>query len=64
MPANTNHIHEWGDEYTVTLPRYRILAMGGDCGPLIHVTPEGHHLVDMDCDGVCLVCNHALEAMS
>jgi len=62
MPANAA-LHEWGDEYTVSLPRYRVLTMG-ECGPLIHVTPEGHHIVDWDCDGICLVCNHALEAMS
>ena len=64
MTANAPE-QNWGNEPTVILPRYRTLSLGcPDTGPLIHVTPEGHHYVDLECDGVCLVCNHNLEGMS
>lgn len=61
MAANHWSTDTWGDEPTVNLPAYRVLPMG-NCGPLIHVTPKGHHLVDWDCEGQCLTCNHPLES--
>lgn len=63
-PAN-GHGNEWGEEPTTHLPRYRTISLGcPDTGPLIHVTPTGHHYVDADCDGVCLVCLNPLQATS
>lgn len=61
MAANNwNKPDDWGNEPTVTLPPFRTLPVG-QCGDvLIHVTPTGHHLVGMDCDGVCLTCNQPL----
>lgn len=63
MPANGHKAKDhWGDSPTVILPAYRTLYMGHD-GPLVHVTPYDYHVVDMDCDGVCLTCNHPLESL-
>lgn len=63
MAANQKDFSNyWGDEPTVSLKPYRVLHMGcNDDGILIHVTPAGHHVVDLDCDGVCLTCGQPLE---
>lgn len=50
----------WSSPPTVVLPPFRTLPMG-EGALLIHVTPTGHHMVDMDCDGVCLTCGQPLE---
>ncbi len=54
----TQDIQEWGDEPTINNPPYRVLEMVKGCedSPLIHVTPQGYHLIEMDCDGLCLTC--------
>ena len=54
----------WGGEKTTRIPRYRIMTMGAKCGPMIHITPEGTHVVtfDLDCEGCCLDCGKPLEA--
>ena len=47
---------------TMVLAPHRIVFMGcKDTGLRIHVTPMSTHVVDLDCDGVCLVCNEVLE---
>lgn len=56
--------NQWTEQKTIVLPAYRTIGMAGDCGPLVHVTPEGYHLVDFDCDGVCLVCLKPLTGQS
>lgn len=63
MAANTAK-HEFGDEPTAILPAYRTVSLGQCSDVLIHVTPQGHHTVELDCDGVCLTCNHPLESWS
>ena len=55
--------HPWGEEDTVSLPKFRIIFMGAiDDGLRIHITPYGTHVIDMDCDGLCLVCLNPMEA--
>lgn len=62
MTANSA-LSEWGNEPTMVLPRYRILHVGCEySGHIIHVTPSGFHVVDFDCEGICLVCNEPMEA--
>jgi len=55
----------WERAPDVKLPAYRLMFLGSkSTGLPIHVTPEGYHAVSLDCDGICLDCNHPLEAQS